>query len=154
MPDSPETLAARTKFIYQTSYATAHNLEGRGVIESDKMAVEAVTVLLTDWRSSIEREARAAALARAAEKICRHRFDGMRLVSYATAKLISQEILATFPDPSYIDRERLKARQDEFRDTVVMCTTFPLDDMRALIRARAEELESALRANPEPEGRK
>lgn len=32
------------------------------------------------------------------------------------------------------------AREDEFRNTVVMCTTFPLKQMKALIKNRAKQL--------------
>lgn len=41
----------------------------------------------------------------------------------------------------------LRERQDEFRDTVVMCTTFSLEETKILIKGRATDLERQLAEN-------
>jgi len=50
---------------------------------------------------------------------------------------------------SLVDKNDAEIRQDEFRNTVIMCTTFPLEQMKVLIKHRAEELAALIPAQPE-----
>lgn len=73
------------------------------------------------------------------------------------AYMIEQHIRALIPTDyaaalnTYVAERVREAREDEFRDAIVMCTTFPLEQMKVLIKNRAKELAAHRAAAESPE---
>lgn len=51
--------------------------------------------------------------------------------------------LRTTSQISALEQDRARVREDEFKNTVIMCTAFPTEQVKILIKARAAELRAA-----------